>query len=90
MKWVAFDQSKGSRQKRPKERQWVLVLLESKREGLPEGVAVGYMKNAAGDKQSPYFVTTGIGGKAVAWCDCLPPDYEYPLDVAVNSKERGK
>lgn len=74
-KWYNFDQSKGSRQKRPSERQYVLVMV--RKESKPYPISVGYMRNAAGDKQSPYFVTPGLGGEAVAWCDCLPEDFTW-------------
>jgi hypothetical protein len=42
------------------------------------------MKNAAGDKQSPYFVVPGLfpdGGKVVAWCDGLPDGWEWPFEL---------
>jgi len=44
----------------------------------PSSVAVGYRKDAAGDAQCPYFVVPGLGGKVVAWCDCLPNDFAWP------------
>jgi hypothetical protein len=79
-KWYAFDSAKGSRQKRPPERKLVLVRMASADPGcLPEGIAVGYRKNAAGDKQSPYFVVPGLHtGTVLAWCDCLPEGFEWP------------
>ena len=80
-KWYAFDRSKGSRQKRPPVGKYVLVKLASIDPCLPQGIAVGYMKNAAGDKQCPYFVVPGLhtGKEEVAWCDCLPDDFTWPL-----------
>lgn len=82
MKWYKFDKAKGSRQKRPPERKYVVVKLESTDPcSLPEGLAVGYRKNAAGDKQCPYFVIPGIGGEVIAWCDCLPDDFKYPKEI---------
>lgn len=79
VKWYAFDSAKGSHQKRPPERKLVLVRLASAGKGLPEGIAIGYMKNAAGDKQSPYFVVPGLHtGTALAWCDCLPDGFKWP------------
>ena len=87
MKWYAFDAGRGSNQKRPDLRKLVLVktvigdLIYDgcsttfvPTPGLPLCMAVGYRKDGAGDKQSPYFVVPGVGGKVVAWCDCLPPD----------------
>lgn len=86
-KWYKFDKTKGSRQKRPPVKKYVLVAVDPVQPGLPVGIAVGYMKNAAGDKQCPYFVIPGIypkGGNVIAWCDCLPEDWMWPqvaLDV---------
>lgn len=79
-KWYAFDSAKGSRQKRPPERKPVLVRMVSADPGcLPEGIAVGYRKNAAGDKKSPYFVVPGLHtGTVLAWCDCLPNGFKWP------------
>lgn len=55
----------------PAERKVVLVWLRDKH--LPY---CGYVRYAAGDKESPYFVVyhgnDKIGADVVAWCDCLP------------------
>jgi hypothetical protein len=80
MKWIDFDPANWATQKHPKERKLVLVQLP----GVPErggspAVAVGYLRYAAGCKDSPYFVTPGVGGNAVAWCDCLPRGFGAPL-----------
>ena len=85
MKWYAFDQNKGSRQKRPPIKKPVVVITESSARGCQLGVAVGYRKNAAGDKQSPYFVVPGIGGPVVAWCDCLPEGFKWPLAMDMET-----
>ncbi|GAH74182.1 unnamed protein product [marine sediment metagenome] len=77
MKWYNFNPTKGSRQKRPPIRKYVLVQLASIDKCLPEAIAVGYRKNAAGDKQSPYFVIPGIGGTVLRWCDCLPDNFTW-------------
>lgn len=101
MKWYPFDADRGSRQKRPPLKKWVVVLLEPKppevvdfvglelKKGVPPLIAstpaplaLGYRKDAAGDKQCPYFVIPGIGGTVTAWCDCLPEDFEYPTATA--------
>ncbi len=87
MKWYKFDPAKGSRQKRPPIYRQVLVKTQlpetvhdvglgdvGLRATFPVGVAVGYRKNAAGDKQSPFFVVPGIGGSVSEWCDCLPEE----------------
>jgi hypothetical protein len=79
LKWYFFDKNKGSRQKRPTIYKWVLVLCRSKVDGYPDPVIVGYRKDAAGDKQSPYFVVPGGNcGEPYAWCDCLPEETPYP------------
>ena len=44
--------------------------------------AVGYLKNAAGDKQCPYFVVPGIGGRVLRWCDCLPENLGNPWETS--------
>ena len=75
MEWYLFSGEKGYHQKRPPERRDVLVILEKQSPSLPRSIAVGYMKNSAGQKQYPYFVIPGIGGKVIAWCDCLPSDF---------------
>jgi hypothetical protein len=57
----------------PPEKKTVLVWLKGS--ALP---FCGYMKYAAGDKESPYFVVyhgnPEIGADVKAWCDCLPND----------------
>lgn len=81
MKWYKFDRAKGYRQKRPPIKKWVLVLLPQKDKSRPCSIAVGYRKDGAGCKDSPYFVVPGIGGLPVAWCDCLPSSFDYPRDL---------
>ena len=52
--------------------------------GVPRGIGIGYMRNAAGDKQSPRFVVPGLfprGGKVIAWCNDLPDEWEWPFDL---------
>lgn len=91
MKWYKFDQAKGSRQKRPKDGKWVLVMVDRDAYGstmlYPEGVAVGYVRYASGDRQCPMFVVPqfgyGASGKVVAWCDCLPEDYKATTDLFI-------
>lgn len=87
MKWYSFDASKGSHQKLPPEKKYVCVLIQSVRPGFPNPVMAGYLKYAAGDKQSPHFIIPGYpqpqdAGLAVilSWCDCLV-DFEWPLEV---------
>ena len=59
MKGVEFKVSG----KHPPERRCVLVQFDradTKYGGLPPTVVVGYLRYAAGDKGSPYFVTPGF------------------------------
>ncbi len=91
-KWYAFDPLKGSRQARPDERKCVLVRFAPVDQHNPPVVAVGYRKNGGGDKQSPYFVTPGIGGDPTHWNDCLPEGFNFrDVDKAtVNPKSEGE
>jgi hypothetical protein len=79
--WVEFHQDGWvTGQLLPKEKKYLLVQLAEKPEqGLPPIVAVGYMRYAAGDKNSPTFTVPGVGGTVVAWCDCLPENFKAPL-----------
>lgn len=80
MKWYKFSPEKKSSQKLPPIKKDVLVFLESREKGLPSSIAVGYRKNAAGDKDCPYFVIPGLGGNVLAWCDCLPDEFDLPSE----------
>ena len=75
--WTPFDEKLGSQQKMPARYRTVLVYVESIGPGMPKALSVGYRKDAAGDKESPYFVVPGHGGKVLAWCDCLPASEKY-------------
>lgn len=99
MKWYRFDPAKGSRQKLPPERRYVLVMCPGyEMAGVASQVCVGWLKYAAGDRQSPYFVTPGpwVNHRrydrpkpAYAWCDCLGDDFFAPLWLAgQNDKVR--
>jgi len=70
----------------PKEKKFVLVLI---RHFTDDGKAfdpcfrataavVGYLKFAAGDPDSPYFVCHSVKGnwRPIAWCDCLPENFD--------------
>ena len=84
MKWYTFDKSKGSKQKRPPIGRWVLVRLASfdKAMGMPDPVVAGYRKDAAGDKQCPYFIVPGAyNGEPYAWCDCLPDYFDFGPEI---------
>lgn len=72
----------------PAERKVVLVWLREKH--LP---FCGYIRYAAGDKDSPYFVVyhgnSDIGSDVVAWCDCLPdqgPDWPTAMMYSREQK----
>ena len=86
MKWYPFEQAKGYRQKRPPIKRHVLVRVATTERGTPDMIAVGYRKDAAGDKSCPYFVVPGRGGEVVAWCDCLP-DFEATGGPWQDSRE---
>lgn len=74
-KWYDFDPARGYRQKRPPEHKPVLLRFAPKEsEGLPIGVAVGYLRYGAGQKDSPFFVIPQFGGQPYQWCDCLDFD----------------
>lgn len=82
MEWTNYRQELWANQPLPLERREVLVQIAARElegMGMPPAVAVGYLRYAAGDKNSPYFVIPGIGGDVVAWCDCLPDDFTAPL-----------
>ena len=74
-------------QKRPPIKKYVLVLLKRLQDNIPEHIAVGYRKDHAGDKQAPYFVVPGLGGKVIAWCDCLSEDMKWPLELCPSKSE---
>ena len=89
-KWTAFDQQKWDRQELPEEKRYILVQIASREDGgrgLPPAVAVGYLRFAAGDHDSPVFTIPGVGGEVVAWCDCLGDDFFAPL---WEGKQKGR
>jgi hypothetical protein len=80
--FVAFDKNKGSKQKLPAEGELVLVQLAPRlNSGMPSGVAVGFLRYAAGNKNNPYFVVPGLHNMQpeLAWCDCLPAGFRLPI-----------
>lgn len=84
MKWHPFDPTKW-RRKLPPERRWVLLTFPARSTrtgGLPRSFALGYMKFAAGDRKSPFFVTPGIGGTPDAWAE-IPDE----MDALVRAKD---
>ncbi len=87
MKWYDFDSQKGYRQKRPPIKKLVLVQVQNLEPGSYNPICVGYRKDAAGDKDSPYFVIPGVGGKVFRWCDCLPEEAKFPFFGPINPLE---
>lgn len=80
MVWSEYEESKWAQQALPPAKRYVLVQVAARAEkGLPPAVAVGYMRFAAGDENSPVFTVPGVGGPVVAWCDCLGDDFNAPL-----------
>ena len=71
--WIPFD---GTKHKLPQEYKPVLVKLETTKHDSG-GMAVGYLRYAAGDKSCPYFVCVGIMFDWVVthWIDCLTADF---------------
>lgn len=72
MEWV------NAQERLPKERKEVLCRVQSVMRGAPDALVVGYLRYAAGDKDSPMFVVPGLGGTVLEWCDCLPEKFTYP------------
>jgi len=93
MTWVPFD-PKGPL---PRERRDVLVKLDT---GINEtgAVVVGYLRYAAGDKESPYFVCGGVpmhveNGErrqwvVTHWSDCLGDGFWAPGWMLTNATDK--
>jgi hypothetical protein len=82
MNWTEYEIERWANQPLPPVRKYVLVQVKGEPEiGMPPSVAVGYMRYAAGDENSPAFTTPGVDShkKVFAWCDCLPDDFWAPL-----------
>ncbi|NTU88446.1 MAG: hypothetical protein HGA54_00850 [Actinobacteria bacterium] len=94
MSWIKHDVKLWNKQKLPPERKYVLVMTKSNDEASPNPIYVGYLKYAAGDKYSPYFIVPGYEGEpelhqtsngfahlihVVAWCDCMN-GFAWPMD----------
>ena len=73
--WHPFVQELWNKQDLPPERRLVLLQFPPRSWGLPPVVAVGYLKYMAGEKDSPMFITPGLGGVPGYWCDCLPDGF---------------
>lgn len=86
MNIIKFNKELGSTQMLPKERKHVVVVLGSVTRGMPDGFAIGYLRYAAGCKDSPYFVVQGLhNGNEIGWIDCLPEEISQTI-LAHNTK----
>jgi hypothetical protein len=65
----------------PAERRKVLVQIAGTDKGDAPAVAVGYLRYAAGDKGSPFFVVPGFGRdfRVTHWSDSLGDEFSAPL-----------
>ena len=87
MKWYGFDSNKGYPQKHPAINKWVVLLVETQIDGIPNGLRIGYRINAAGCVASPQFIIPGGNYnmnkqlKVIAWCDCLNDGFDYPKEL---------
>lgn len=85
--WNTVSNPIQSHETIPAERRVVLVWPREK--ALP---FCGYIRYAAGDKNSPYFVAyhgnSNMGADVVAWCDCLPDLGPDLPEAKMYSKEQ--
>lgn len=82
MDWITYERERWHEQELPPENRQVLLQITARMlDGMQvaPGVAVGYLRYAAGDPRSPHFIIPGVGGPVVAWCDCLGDDFKAPL-----------
>ncbi len=56
-----------------------MPLAAGRERGLPAVIAVGYLKFAAGESDSPVFIIPGVGGRVTAWADVLGDDFQPPI-----------
>lgn len=68
-RWIAFNPAGWL----PAERRPVLCQIPKRGSsgGIAATVAVGYLRYAAGDADSPQFIVPGVGGPVTHWADCL-------------------
>lgn len=90
--WIKWDIENGPY---PDERKWVVLLIKSSDNYLPNSLNVGYLRYAAGDKSCPYFVIPG-GVKAIypfiplAYSEVLPDDFLYPKGYLTEAEPKEK
>ena len=80
MNWIEFNPELGQMQILPKEREYVIVELESEHEGFPNVLVVAYLRYAAGDTECPQFIHPGAAGhgKVLRWCFGLVEHFKFP------------
>lgn len=93
--WKPFDALKGHNQDLPFERRYVLLIIEGDpAHGMPPRCVMGFLRFAAGDKNSPMFITPGCNfevdkrnkpgfnwplyPRILFWADCLGDDFTLP------------
>lgn len=75
MIWVPYDEAGPL----PAERQPVLLAFtDSTDDDRNRLTAVGYLRYAAGDLHSPFFVSPGVGDRPSHWSDCLDESFTNP------------
>lgn len=81
----------------PPERKVVLVFVEPSERGPNCLPFCGYVRYAAGDDDSPFFVVyhgnNMISANARAWCDCLPhnaPDLDWIGTIYADGQPNGR
>lgn len=75
MDWIEFKPGNPL----PAERRKVLCsFMGTARFPDAKGVAVGWLRYAAGELDSPHFITPGVGGVVTHWSDCLGDAFAAP------------
>ncbi len=77
MKWIRFNPKAVNL---PKERRYVLVMVEQGANGTSSTVCVAWLRRHSG--RNNFFVTPGIhrnDRKVTHWCDCLGDNFHAPL-----------
>ena len=91
MEWIIFNEENAKAGVLPPERKLVLVQMNTTlvHSVHSDAIVVGYLRYAAGDINSPFFVTIGCVniGEAYKWCDCLPNDFNFNNYPKSNYKE---
>jgi hypothetical protein len=75
VKWISVNE------RLPAERKFVLwQFAPNDKNGYPAAVVVGYLRYAAGDKNSPNVIVPGGHPRTLPmyWADCLGDDFDAP------------